>query len=146
MTIERPIPRRRSLADHKLLAEALAVLAVASLAIKAAPFRRVGELASRRPKRERRAAPGEIARLRGAVRAWARRTPWRAVCFQQALALQMLLRRRGVASVLHYGIAQEDALKAHVWLSVDGEIAIGGEEAPRFTEIARFPPAVGEAG
>lgn len=144
MSIEHPIRRRRGLADYSLLAEALAAVAAASLAIKTAPFKRVAAFASRAPARPRPAAPGEVARLRRAVQAWARRrAPWRIVCFQQALALQILLRRRGIASVMHYGIAQRDALKAHVWLSVDGETAIGGEDAPRFTEIARFPDRQG---
>jgi hypothetical protein len=131
--------RRRGPGDYALLAEALAAVAAASLAIRLLPFRRVGALASRRPRRPRPAEAGEIARLRRAVQAWARRAPWRVVCFQSALALQMLLRRRGIPSVLHYGIAQKEELKAHVWLSAAGEIAIGGEDAPRYTEIARFP-------
>ncbi|HEX8191837.1 MAG TPA: lasso peptide biosynthesis B2 protein [Allosphingosinicella sp.] len=139
MSVQRPIPRR----NYALLAEALAAVAAASAAIKAAPFKTVGRFASRRPARPRQAAPGEIAALKRAVLAWARRTPWRVVCFQQALALQILLRRRGIASTLHYGIAQEDVLKAHVWLSVNGDTVIGGEEAPRFREIACFPPAAG---
>lgn len=143
MSVERPITRslKRPRRDYALLAEAFAAVAAASLAIRLAPFRKVGAYASRPPRVSRSAAPGEIARLRRAVLAWRRRAPWRIVCFQQALALQILLRRRGVASVLHYGIAQEDALKAHVWLSVGGEVVVGGEEASRFTEIAQFPAA-----
>ncbi|HEX8643854.1 MAG TPA: lasso peptide biosynthesis B2 protein [Allosphingosinicella sp.] len=140
MTIERPIGRRRSLGDYALLAEALAAVAAASCAIRLLAFRRVGMLASRPPRRSRPGQAGEIARLRRAVQAWSRRAPWRVVCFQSALALQMLLRRRGIASTLHYGIAQEEEIKAHVWLSVAGEAVIGGEDAPRFTEIACFPP------
>ena len=140
MSAQAPIQRRRPRRDYLLLAEALAAVAAASAAIKAAPFKSVGRFASRLPAKPRPAAPGEIAALRRAVLAWARRAPWRVVCFQQALALQILLRRRGVASTLHYGIAQEDVLKAHVWLSVGGETVIGGEEAPKFREVARFPP------
>jgi hypothetical protein len=137
--LSRRPPRR----DYLLLAEALAAVAAASAAIKAMPFKRVGRFASRPPARPRPAEPGEIESLRRAVLAWARRAPWRVVCFQQALSLQILLRRRGIASTLHYGIAQEDTLKAHVWLSVGGETVIGGEEAPRFREIACFPPPPG---
>ena len=144
MTAERspesPPARRPARRNYALLAEALAAVAAASAAIKTAPFKRVARIASRRPSRPRLAEPGEVLALRRAVETWARRAPWRVVCFQQGLALQMLLRRRGIASTLHYGIAQEDALKAHVWVSVAGETAIGGEEAPRFTEIACFPP------
>jgi hypothetical protein len=144
MSSQVPIRRRRPRRDYAVLAEALAAVTAASAAIRALPFRTVGRLASRTPARPRPAAPGEIEALKRGVVAWARRAPWRVVCFQQALALQMLLRRRGIASLLHYGIAQEDALKAHVWLSVDGETVIGGEEAPRFAEVACFPPP-GEA-
>jgi hypothetical protein len=144
MSAQAPTRRRRPRRDLLLLAEALGAVAAASAAIRAMPFKSVGRLASRMPAVPRAAEPGEIAGLKRAVLAWARRAPWRVVCFQQALALQILLRRRGIASRLHYGIAQEDALKAHVWLSVNGETVIGGEEAPRFAEIACFPPR-GEA-
>jgi hypothetical protein len=133
--------RRRAplgLRDHVLLAEALAALAVASLAIRLLPFRRIAAFAARAPRRPAHASVNP-ARLRWAVRAWARRVPWKAVCFQNALAMQAMLRRRGIASVLHYGIGREDGLKAHVWLSVGGAIVIGGDEAPRFVEIAAFP-------
>ncbi len=128
--------RRLGRADYTLLAEALASLAAASAAIRLLPFRRLVAAVARAPKRSRRPAGG--ARLRWAVRAWQRRVPWRAVCFQSALALQMMLKRRGVPSVLHYGIAREEGLKAHVWLSVDGATVMGGEEAPRFSEVAAF--------
>jgi hypothetical protein len=62
------------------------------------------------------------------------------VCIESALALRAMLSRRGVASTLHYGIRNdEDAgLKAHVWLSLDGRILIGGETAEQFTEVATF--------
>jgi hypothetical protein len=140
---ERRARRRRGARDYLRFAEALAAAAAASLMIRLLPFRTVGAYAARLPRRRRPADGAEVARLRAAVRGWGRRAPWRLVCFQQALALQMLLRRRGVASTLHYGIAREEELKAHVWLSVAGETVIGGEDAPRFTEIARFPPACG---
>jgi hypothetical protein len=135
-------PRRRKLAlgDYALLGETLATLAMASLAIKFVPFRKLTEAVSRPPRRQRSPAV-DLRRLRWAVGAWRRRVPWKAVCFQSALCLQAMLRRRGVPSVMHYGIAKEEdeALKAHVWLSVDGEIVIGGEEAPRFACVATFP-------
>ena len=84
-------------------------------------------------------------RVRWAVQAWARHVPWRAVCFQQGLALHWMLRRRGVASVLLYGVAKRggEGLAAHVWVDVDGATVIGGEEAPNFVCLARFPPEAG---
>jgi hypothetical protein len=63
------------------------------------------------------------------------------LCFQQGLAAQLMLRRRGIPSVLYYGAAQGDrtGLCAHVWVQ-DGEVdVIGGEIAHRFAILATFP-------
>ena len=77
-----------------------------------------------------------------AVEAAARRSPWSTACIQKGLAVQRLLRHEGVDAALHYGarIADDEAkLEAHVWVSVDGAIMIGEEDASRFVEIAIFP-------
>jgi hypothetical protein len=124
-----------------MLAEALAALALASLAIALLPFRRVAAAASA-PVRKTAPADAEIIRrVRSAVKAWASRVPWRAVCFQKGLALHWMLRRRGIRSVLLYGAKRDETgLSAHVWVDVAGETVIGGEEAPNFACLARFPP------
>ncbi|HEY0444965.1 MAG TPA: lasso peptide biosynthesis B2 protein [Allosphingosinicella sp.] len=135
---------RLSWFQRALLAEALATLAAASLAIRLAPFRRVVQAAG---SSERRASGDErhhaetIKQCRWAVGAWADRVPWRAVCFQRGLALHLMLRRRRVPSVLHYGVAQtsERGLSAHVWISSRGQIVLGGEEAGGFACLASFP-------
>jgi hypothetical protein len=134
-------PRRRNLSDWLLLAEALAALALASAAIALLPFRRIAAAASARGRRAPHADAETVRRVRGAVQGWARRVPWRAVCFQRGLALHWMLRRRGIRSVLLYGARREgEGLSAHVWVDVDGETVIGGEEAPSFACLARFPP------
>jgi hypothetical protein len=62
------------------------------------------------------------------------------LCFESALALRAMLARRGVGATLHYGIAREEGLKAHVWLSIGDDVVIGAEEASGFVEVAAFPP------
>ena len=134
-------PRRRNLSDWLLLAEALAALALASLAIALLPFRRVAATASAWGRKPVHTDAETVRRVRGAVQGWARRVPWKAVCFQRGLALHWMLRRRGIRSVLLYGVRhQDEGLAAHVWVDVDGETVIGGEEAPGFACLARFPP------
>lgn len=124
-----------------MLAEALAALALASLAIALLPFRRVAAAASATGRKSPRADPESVRRARSAVTGWSRRVPWRAVCFQKGLALHWMLRRRGIPSVLLYGARRDgDGLAAHVWVDVDGETVIGGEESPNFACLARFPP------
>lgn len=133
--------RRLGPGELVLAGEALALLAAASLAIRLLPFRTVAATASRGEARRTEVETGErIARIVAAV---ARRVPWRTVCFQKGLACHWMLRRRGVASLLHYGVgrAEEERLSGHVWVSVGGRTVIGGEEAPRFSCLATFPPA-----
>jgi hypothetical protein len=130
---------RLSPARLALHAEALASVVAASLAIRLLPFRRVVE--ARPPGRAR--GEVDIALLRAAVRAWARRVPWRAKCFESGVALRAMLARRGIPSTLHYGIGSGEDLIAHVWLSVDGETVIGGEEAAKFAQVAEFAPRGG---
>ena len=131
----RPIGWRQA----RLLAEAGVALGAASAALRLLPFSRVVSGEDRAGAAE--VDPSELASLRWAVEAVACRVPWRALCFERALALRTLLRRRGIASVLHYGIGHhgDEALNAHVWLSVAGEIVIGGEAAGGVTRVASFP-------
>jgi hypothetical protein len=137
----RPPRARLRARDWLMLAEALAALALASLAIALLPFRRVAAAASARGRRAARTDDEIVRRVRSAVQAWGRRVPWRAVCFQKGLAVHWMLRRRGIRSVLLYGVRRDgDGLAAHVWIDVDGATVIGGEEAPGFACLARFPP------
>ncbi len=109
------------------------------------PFRHVGLLAGRpirRSKLPREARLNRVQRIRWAIITTAARVPWRALCFQQGLAAQLMLRRRGIPAVLYYGAAQDDrsGLYAHVWVR-DGDVdVIGGEIAYRFAILATFPP------
>jgi Transglutaminase-like superfamily len=125
-----------------LIAEAFAALALASMLIGLFRFRKIAALAAQ-ARHERPGAPPATARDIGwAVAAWARRVPWRAVCFQQGLAAQLMLRRRGWAAALHYGARHDDhgKLVAHVWVR-SGELdVIGCEGADAYGLLAVFPP------
>ena len=135
---------RLSWQDRFLLLEAILWLVIAGFAIAVLPFRHVGFLAARpirRPKLTQGRA-NKVQRIRWAIITTAARVPWRALCFQQGLAAQFMLRRRGIPSVLYYGAAQDDrsGLYAHVWVR-DGDVdVIGGEIAYHFAVLATFPP------
>jgi len=135
--------RRRSAAELAAFAEAWLALAAAALRLKALPFEKV--MRGRAPPFAAALHGADTARLVWAVNAARRRSWLRAMCIESALALRTLLGRRGVAATLHYGIRKGAAgeLEGHVWLSVGGEILIGGETAEQFTQVATFeaPPA-----
>lgn len=138
----RPARRIRDLdaGQWLLLAETFATLAVASAAIAVLPFRRVVQLASRDHTGERRGRFGAD-ELVWAVEAVGRRVPWRTVCFQKGLALHLMLRRRGISSMLRYGVGKGDEgqLAAHVWIDVDSRTVMGGDVADRFSCLASYP-------
>ena len=127
---------------RRLLAEAVFEVSLASAAIALAPFRRVVAFGARPLGKPSTAEAGEtIALARWSVEAAASLLPWRALCFQQGLALQRMLRRRGIPAQLYYGIGKGDdgAIAAHVWVAADNAIAIGGEAAAGFATVAIFP-------
>jgi hypothetical protein len=125
-----------------LLAESLAALVIASVMIGLFSFRRIAALAAQ----DRHGAPAsstEGARdILWAVAAWARRVPWRAVCFQQGLAAQLMLRRRGRAATLYYGARRDEdgKLVAHVWVRSGDIDVIGCEQSETYGLLAAFPP------
>ena len=132
--------RRIAAADVLLFAEAWLRLAQAALELKLLPFERT--MRAKRAASSRALAEDELNRLVWAINAARRRSWLRAMCIEAALALRSMLGSRGIASTLHYGIRnlEGEGLKAHVWLSVDGTTAIGGETAEEFAEVATFGP------
>ena len=84
----------------------------------------------------------EISRIMDAL---GRRAPFRAVCLQRGIALQWMLRRRGIDAILHYGVQMpREAAKitAHVWVSVEGRVLLGAPQHEQYTEVARYPGSV----
>ena len=125
-----------------LLCEAVAALAASSAAIHALPFRWAVRMGSHK-------LPAIVADdrsqilhdIRWAIEAAAAAVPWRTVCLQKGLALQWMVRRRGIDGLLHYGLAKEESgeLKAHVWVAVGENLVIGGEIASEYRSVAIFP-------
>ena len=124
---------------QRLLVRATLALWAASAAVALLPFRwaiRFGSVKLRSAERPKMRVEDCV----WAVKAAARRTPWRAMCIEQGLAVQRILRSNGVEAQLHYGARHADSeLKAHVWVTVAGRTIIGGEEAEGFAEVASFP-------
>lgn len=128
-------------ARRRDLLEATAALALASLAIRALPFRRIDRSLTQWQGRAGAHDPAAAERVRWAVEAMGARVPWRTVCFQKGLAAHWLMRRRGVASRLHYGVASDSAqgkIAAHVWVSVDGAVLLGAVATP-FQCLQTYP-------
>ena len=134
-----------------LVAEACAAMLTARVRLAVRPFRYVapslGEFTRPDDPRaaERAAYAGEAAaaaarRVRWAIGAAAPFMPFRAVCLQRAMAAQVMLRRRGIASVMHFGAPPEGErpIDAHAWLDAAGVKVTGYPLPPGMQEIACF--------
>lgn len=84
-----------------------------------------------------RVEPEEAARIGHAVTRAARHVPFRAVCLQQAFAALLMLRRRGLAATVHFGLLREGgALRAHAWSRCGDVPVTGAAAASAFTPVA----------
>lgn len=71
------------------------------------------------------------------------RSPWRTMCFENALTAKIMLRSRKKQSVVFFGITTENIqkepnMKAHAWLICSGFTVTGGKNNSRFTIVGTF--------
>jgi len=121
------------------LGEAVLLLALARLAVRFAPLGRLFAFVGRPPRRVNRFAREEIDWVAWAVETTAAK-PWmRCASLPRAIAAQIMLRRRGIASRLCLGAACEGGtLTAHAWIELGPRVILGGPDGAGFTRLAEF--------
>ncbi|WP_431860937.1 lasso peptide biosynthesis B2 protein [Azospirillum sp.] len=128
-------------AERRLALEAVVTLTLVCALLKALPFARVMRLLGlREPGKASGGIDATVARaVRRAVARASRNLPFPAVCLPQAAAAAVMLRRRGLAAEVHFGVARRaGAIEAHAW-SRSGEVTVsGGAERAAFAWIAVF--------
>jgi len=109
--------------DWRVLAGAWSLLLAAGLGLRLLPLRRVQRLLGAAGGRPPAAGDelGAVSRLARLVGVAARNHLLPLHCLERALVLQVLLRRRGIATELRIGVRREGgALDAHAWLERAG--------------------------
>ncbi|MFL6427076.1 MAG: lasso peptide biosynthesis B2 protein [Acidobacteriaceae bacterium] len=136
--------RWRSLAAGKkwMALEAFGALAIARCALVLLPARWIFRWLESPLHAARSGDSDVVERVRWAVLTVARYGPLSFVCFPQALAAHAMLRRRGIGSIMHYGVRRsaDRKLRAHTWLEVDHRMLLGGESALLFAPIHSTHP------
>lgn len=76
-----------------------------------------------------------------AIRKFSRLTPFRSLCFEQALTCKMMLNRRRISSTIYFGLSKEkfkgNELQAHAWLR-SGDIYLTGRKGMKNFKIVAF--------
>ena len=116
--------------DWRLVVEASILSAFVYVGVRTLSFgslRRALKACSRRGTRESR---DDVARIAWAVQAASRRIPGGRTCLVEALAADVMLRRRGYEPVLHLGIRKQghpaQPLNGHAWVVCENQIVVGG--------------------
>jgi len=131
----------RDAADRRVAVEAAALLLLAWCGLRVLPFARlvgtVGGAGAKGPALSRE----KVLQIRWAVEAAARTMPLPLTCLPQALAACWMLRARGAAPRMHYGVASrgDGNFEAHAWVELDGAPVIGHRNAHEFTLLTTFP-------
>ncbi len=126
---------------RRLAIETALLLWAVRLALWTVPFRWMHRLIARynRLKTDHGAGSAEIARIVPMVETISRYVP-RATCLTQAIAAQVLLARRHIATTLQIGVAKpdsRDSLRAHAWLEYHDQVILG--QVGDLTDYARLP-------
>lgn len=137
--------------DRLLTFEAAVLLGVARVCLLVVPFRKVAEKLgtahpAAAPRNALTASHGDdevlARRISGAVQRAAKNVPFRAVCIHQALVAKLMLERRGIPSVMHFGVGRNgpgaEPMRAHAWLNTATVEITGFPVEDGFTEIAYF--------
>ncbi|MEP9378545.1 lasso peptide biosynthesis B2 protein [Aquabacter sp. CN5-332] len=134
--------------------ETLLALALGWLLVFVLPFRVLAKLLGHAGPSENSQGQGASSTHLGIARGlgWrierlAPRFPGRATCLVRAVAGWLLLRRRGISSVVRFGVRRhEGVLEAHAWIRVGETTVLGGEEAQTFAPIADLGGWAGAGG
>lgn len=123
--------------ERRLLVEAALVLEVVRLGLRLFPFRVLRRLLGRASYpscRQQRPSVEDVAR---AVDLMSRHTSGSQTCLTRALALRLLLARRGYPATLHIGVVREGKkqLQAHAWVESGGRVVIGDHELERYVPL-----------
>lgn len=146
--------RRRNAEELHLFAEAMCRLSLMQLRIAILVW--IGR--TRPYERAQPPEPGQIAnaaiRLTAAQTRTAKRTGWAVeraatvlpfavICLPQALAAREILRRRGIYSVMFFGVDANSPMPdvgTHAWLTSGETPVVGVQQAAGYRVFASFPP------
>ncbi len=133
--------QRLPAAKRWLLIEAALLLEVVKLGMMLLPFTTLRRLLGRaagvliEPRRADHPSADEVV---WAVEVASQYTPGAKTCLARALAVQVLLVRRGQPALLRIGVlkTEQEQFRAHAWVETEGKVVIGGSETGRYAPLA----------
>jgi hypothetical protein len=125
-----------------MFTEAFLNTGIARFQVLTRPFKQIAKYLGviGEPDTEPATDPVLIRKVAWAIRTAARFTPWKSNCLAQGLAAWWMLKRRGLPSVLYFGVAKDENNKmiAHAWLRSGDFYVCGGDGRERYAVTGVF--------
>lgn len=82
----------------------------------------------------------EVIKIGRTIMKASRYTPFRSLCFEQALTAKFMLNRRRIPSTIYFGVAKDGpkVLKAHAWTRAGDFVLTGNKGKSLFTVVSTF--------
>jgi hypothetical protein len=131
---------RKPLKVYLLFAEAWLFLAVARVILRVVSFKRIAARLKDKERTGNGVAEKRLEMIKDAIVRAGSRSPWRTKCFEKALAAKMMLRRRGIASTIYFGVRKDEQLNilAHAWVKCGECVVTGGNGIEQYTLLTAF--------
>ena len=138
--------KKLTFTEYALFTEAWLLLAIARLLLIFLPFKKLAPLLGKTVTANTNTAHSSVNTLflqqtSTAIARGCRYAFWRTKCFEQALAAKLILKRRGIVSLLLFGVYKNPdtlQLTAHAWILCNGMIITGGKNLEMYTVVSRF--------
>ncbi len=143
--------KQRHINEYLFFSEAWFLLAISRILILFRPFKKLLPIiGDRSTDKEAEHAATEIVTsivflklIHISILRACRRSPWRTMCFEQALCARMMLKRRNINSVIFFGLnkaseGNKEKLVAHAWVRCSGFPVTGGKDNSAYTIVGRF--------
>lgn len=135
--------RKLRFIDFSMFVEAWCLLALARVMLVLMPFKKI--LPFIKYKNQQKSSTDNVIetlqRIQLSITRASIRSPWRTKCFEQALAAKMMTRRRGIDTVVYFGVKKEvdgKNLEAHAWIKCGDFIVTGWQQLNTYTVVGKF--------
>jgi len=126
--------------NRKYLLESLFFLGWSRFLIRVFHFKKIASFLQAKQKSTRTSDNDDIKKIAAAIKTMSSHTFWKSNCLTQALTARFMLNRRGIKSVVYFGVVadEKDFLKAHAWVESNGMIVTGKKGMDSFKVIKKF--------
>jgi hypothetical protein len=133
-----------SLKEYRLFGEAWFYILLARLSLLCFPFKTIAlwmQKNTTEPAQQLSIVENYLGSISTAIERASRYSPWRAMCFEQALCARKMLSRRKIRGTIYFGVRKkidDSNIEAHAWVKVQDTIITGGKQTNTYQVLHEY--------